>query len=209
MQVYRRLNKLGVCISHPTVSRLVKLCGRHHDKKARLWQKRWTQSLQTHQHVPSTHLSNSQTDASSPACSYVIVGDNIDKNISPRDMRVDNQVNSLHCFNSYAVLDRVNLASLASTDTAGMDSTINLPSSAILPTTEDCSTLRDNYIISVARVICDSIPYFKFMQQCVPTVCHKHASALSKKSETVSYNSYMYIMQICTCIGVFRSHSKE
>ena len=35
-------------------------------------------------------------------------------------------------------------------------------------------------------------PYFKFMQQCVPTVCHKHASALSKKSETVSYNSYMY-----------------
>ena len=118
---------------------------------------------------------------------------NIDKNMSPRDMRVDNQVNSLHCFNSYAVLDRVNLASLASTDTAGMDSTINLPSSAILPTTEDCSTLRDNYIISVARVICDSIPYFKFMQQCVPTVCHKHASALSKKSETVSYNSYMYI----------------
>ena len=44
---------------------------------------------------------------------YIIVGDNIDKNVTPRDMRVGNQVKSLHYFHSYAVQDQVKLGSLS------------------------------------------------------------------------------------------------
>ena len=37
---------------------------------------------------------------------YIVVGDNIDKNVTPRDMTVGNQVKSLHYFHSYAVKDQ-------------------------------------------------------------------------------------------------------
>lgn len=44
---------------------------------------------------------------------YIIVGDNIDKNVTTQDMRVGNQVKSLHYFHSYAVQDRVKLGNLS------------------------------------------------------------------------------------------------
>ncbi len=40
---------------------------------------------------------------------FKIVGDNIDKNVKPRDMRSDYQTRSLHYFHAYAVRDRLNL----------------------------------------------------------------------------------------------------
>ena len=49
---------------------------------------------------------------------YKLIGDNIDKNVKPRNMTSDNQTVSLHYFHSYSVLDRVNLhhkSSIAST----------------------------------------------------------------------------------------------
>eukprot|EP00731_Ephydatia_muelleri_P014001 Em0007g1311a len=47
------------------------------------------------------------------------VGDNIDKTIKPRDMRINNQANSVHYFNVYAVGDRINFSHLSSN--AGYD----------------------------------------------------------------------------------------
>ena len=42
---------------------------------------------------------------------FKIVGDNIDKNINPRHQTIMmNQTKSLHCFQSYAVQDRINLS---------------------------------------------------------------------------------------------------
>ena len=40
---------------------------------------------------------------------FKIVGDNIDKEVRPKNMRSDYQARSLHYFHSYAVKDRVNL----------------------------------------------------------------------------------------------------
>ena len=42
-----------------------------------------------------------------------MVGDNIDKNIRPRDMRTDHQGRSLHYFHTYAVQDRVDLSNVS------------------------------------------------------------------------------------------------
>ena len=42
-----------------------------------------------------------------PPC-YIIQGDNIDKTVRVRSMRVDNQNKSIHYFCSYAARDRVN-----------------------------------------------------------------------------------------------------
>ena len=41
---------------------------------------------------------------------YRIVGDNIDKNVKPRNMTSDFQTRSLHYFHAYAVRDRIDLS---------------------------------------------------------------------------------------------------
>ena len=40
---------------------------------------------------------------------FKIIGENIDKDIKPRDMRADHRTRSLHYFHTYAVKDRIEL----------------------------------------------------------------------------------------------------
>ncbi len=42
---------------------------------------------------------------------YKLVGDNIDKNVTPRHMTIDSQTRSLHYFHVYGVRDRIDLSS--------------------------------------------------------------------------------------------------
>jgi hypothetical protein len=44
-------------------------------------------------------------------CGFKVVGDNIDKNVRPRHMRLDKGTQSLHYFNAYAIMDRVDCSS--------------------------------------------------------------------------------------------------
>ena len=76
-------------------------------------------------------------------------------------MTVDHQVQSLHYFNSYAALDRVDTSTLSTNSPINSpDEIMKIPTSAILPTEEDCDTIRKNYIVLAARVIAERIPYF-------------------------------------------------
>ena len=47
--------------------------------------------------------------------SFKLVGNNIDKTVRPRHMRVDHQAASLHYFNVYAVQDHISFQHLSST----------------------------------------------------------------------------------------------
>ena len=142
----------------------------------------WTESLQDT--AASCSIPPACSDKAS--CSFIIVGDNIDKNVSPRDMQVNSQVQSVHYFNYFAVHDRINTS--FSPDCPTIDP-MSIPTSAFLPTAEDCSGLRRYYITLVARVVTKNMKYFKHLQQCVPiiTCTHVHSDELHKKSETVSY----------------------
>ena len=42
-----------------------------------------------------------------------MVGDNLDKNVQPHDMRVDNQVRSYHFFHTCAVKNRIDLSDMS------------------------------------------------------------------------------------------------
>lgn len=46
-------------------------------------------------------------------CGFRLVGDNIDKTVGPRDMRVNHQSQSLHYFHVYSVKDRVDVRHLS------------------------------------------------------------------------------------------------
>ena len=70
--MYGRLSRLGVCNTQPAVNKLVRLCGKNHDHKIKVWK---AELCNTNQHP-----------IVSKSCSYVIVGDNIDKT---RDMTAE------------------------------------------------------------------------------------------------------------------------
>lgn len=52
-------------------------------------------------------------DISSLLLGFKVVGDNIDKNVKPRHVHQDKQVQSMHYYHSYAVCDRVSISGLS------------------------------------------------------------------------------------------------
>ena len=86
---------------------------------------------------------------------FKIVGDNIDKTVRPRHVRLDRQTQSLHYFNSYAVKDRVNRS----------DTVPDPPSSpnllSLLPDKEDVSEMKHLFEIHVSRIIVENISFMK------------------------------------------------
>ena len=118
---------------------------------------------------------------------YILVGDNIDKRVNPREMRIDQQVQSLHYFHSYAAKNRCE--SLHFDDSKPIGEILSLPMSTFLPTTDDCMAIRNNYIILTSRVIVEYLPSFSAFRQCVPQhIPHRYSDVMSEKSEMVSYN---------------------
>ena len=161
-QVYNRLNKLGICTTHKTAMRAIKKLGNNHDADVVSWK-----------------------ESSPIEPDYIIVVDNVDKNVSPRDMRVGNQMKSLHYFHSYAVQDRVSLGSLSGDGHVSDIKT--LAASAMFPTVGECIRIRTNYIILAARVIVSNLFHFVFLQKCVTQyIPHTFSKKTVEKSVTVS-----------------------
>lgn len=169
LQVYTRLNKFGVCLSHKAVTRIVKKMGDNHDKPLRVWQ---------------ASVSESDSGSRLPYV-YIIVGDNIDKRITPRTMRVDNQVRSLHYFHAFAALSHVETLHLY--DTKPIGDIKALPLSTFLPSEEDCSALRDNYVVLISRILVKHVAFLQPFSKCVPKeIEHMYSEAMAKKSSVVS-----------------------
>ena len=125
MQVYTRLQKLGVCLSHTTTILAVKKMGINHDKVVQDWRCQLNGEvapISKRYNFADNDADNDEDHSdeeviSDVVCSYEndlptdmtisITGDNLDKNVKPRDMRISNQVKSLHLFHSVAPLSRV------------------------------------------------------------------------------------------------------
>ena len=118
--------------------------------------------------------------------------------ISPCDMRVGNQVKSLHYFHSYAVHDRIDVSDLS--DDQPKNDIQSLPVTTFVPSADDCTTLRSNYIFLVARVIVDKLPYFSDLHKCVVQhIPHRHSKAMEQKSKIVSNLHFLLL----DCIYIY------
>ena len=116
---------------------------------------------------------------------FRIVGDNIDKTVKPRNMRLDNQARSLHYFNSYAVKDRVNLLHLSPACTIVNSKDINIEK--LLPTQEDIQNIKDNICILVSRMLVAHIPALKrFATAVCKHIPHRYATEMANTSTVVS-----------------------
>ena len=151
------------------------------------------------------HKRTEESSTSSSSPKYVLVGDNIDHNVSPCHMTAANQTKSFHHFYSYAVHDRVDLSMF--TDECVDIDVEALPTTAFFPSLQDCTKLRENYIILAARVLVANLNFLKPLKSCVPQhIQHCHTTEMTRKSTVVCYDvlcstSYSYTLINFTRIG--------
>ena len=116
---------------------------------------------------------------------YKLVGDNLDKHMKPREMRIDAQSQSLHFFNAYAVRDRVNTSSVSDRPVHPDITTANVEH--LLPTATDDKAIADNFIILIGRILVKYMPFFTHFASGVEKhIRHEYYKEMSQKSVVVS-----------------------
>ena len=126
-----------------------------------------------------------------PYLCYKLIGDNIDKTIKPRDMRVDHQSQSLHYFNMYAVQDRVDLSHLSNESRIMIIDPDEIDFSKFLPLAEDYEAITDNFVVLILKILVEHLPHFSKYAPVVPKdIQHKYSKEMSKKSNVVSFIYY-------------------
>ena len=101
---------------------------------------------QRHHHHPHHHhpAVGMCANVPRPLSTNKLVGDNLDKNVVARDMRIDYQGRSLHFFQMYAVKDRVDLTDVSDGEMKHPNlSTISFKT--ILPTSTDAEFMTTNF----------------------------------------------------------------
>lgn len=92
---------------------------------------------------------------------FRIVGDNIDKTIRRRYLRLDRKNQSLHFFHAFTVANRVDVSQLADTY-PDIQAMMDIDSAAlfVLPKFRDDLILKDNISILVSRVLYKHLDFF-------------------------------------------------
>ena len=87
----------------------------------------------------------------------------------------------------YAVQDRVQGLHLP--DNQPVASVATLPLATFLPNVDDCVALRSEFIVLVARVLIQYLPWFSCLKPVIPDhMPHEYTDLMSTKSEIVSVN---------------------
>ena len=117
--------------------------------------------------------------------SMKFVGDNLDKDVVPNEMRSDYQKRSLHYFHSYAVKDRVDLSGVSDQKVEPDLKSVQL--TELLPTGDDEEKLRTNFTTLVSRVLVKHMKYFTQYSKAVDRhIQHDFSKEMAMKSEVVS-----------------------
>ena len=82
------------------------------------------------------------------------MGDNIDRDIKPRNMQHNRQTKS---FNVYAVQDRIDTSHLHEVHKTPPMLHVN----DFLPSSEDYTLLKNNFAVLVSRILCHRMDFFK------------------------------------------------
>ena len=120
---------------------------------------------------------------------FKLVGDNLDKDVKPRYVRVDQQTKSLHFFHYYAVRDRIDLSSFSNNPNPHLDLTVSdLPFETLLPSASDNQVISYNFGVLVSRVLVEELKYFHntFEGAITHHIIHTHSTKMTRKSEVVN-----------------------
>ena len=117
---------------------------------------------------------------------FKLVGDNVDKNVEPRFMRMEYQTQSLHYFHMYAIKDRINLSAYSDRQESVLAPDDINPLS-LLPSPNDYEALMNNFAILLSRCLVQHCPYFQktFSDVVQNHIYHKYSTEMSMLSEVV------------------------
>lgn len=121
--------------------------------------------------------------------SYKLVGDNIDKNIKRRNVRVDKQTISFHGFHCCAVRDRIDFSGFEDHYRPSFYVPASqLPVDLLLPSQCDNATMEFNFSILISRVLVEELQFFSqtFDDVVTKQIKHCYSNEMSKESEVVS-----------------------
>ncbi len=114
------------------------------------------------------------------------MGDNIDKHVKPREMRIDAQASTLHYFNVYALADRVDVSDLPDEPSLPDLSSINVMD--VLPSRDDHRVLLSNIGVLIGRVIKRRMPFFAtYAAGLEKHIEHPYSREMAHKSEVVRF----------------------
>ena len=123
---------------------------------------------------------------------FRLVGDNIDKNVKPRDMRINSQTSSLHYFHAYAVKDRISFKHLSADATMIFPQDIDF--NVFYPSVEDNFQLVSNFETLVTRMFVQHIPGLQSLSAMANHhIEHQYSKNMALKSEVVcSYTKHKH-----------------
>lgn len=146
--------------------------------------------------APSTAQEQSPEQESKKASSkhgVKVVGDNVDKNVRPRHQTIEKQTQSLHYFNCYACLDRVDLSGLS--DITPVVDIKSIDIKVVLPSSEDVDQLLSNFAVLATRILVEHVPALaKFSGITTDHIKHQHYKEMSTKSKVVGYLDLLTLM---------------
>ena len=158
MQVYSRLNHVGVCVSYTATLSLLDSISKLHT-------------------LPLT-----QWIADDVVFKYC--GDNVDKKKGVRDVRSDHQGELLHMYSILAGRSRTPATHLSFS--GHVASVSSIPAKDLLPSTDDIQAVRSNLITLVSRVLTQYIDDLMPFAKVVPKhIVHTYSAEMAKKSDVV------------------------
>ena len=151
------------------------------------------------QHATSDHVLPDTSASHSNSVFFKLVGDNLDKNVKPRDMRSDHQTESFHFFNTLAVKDRISLAHHSSSATIVNPDTVDLDQ--YLPSSEDYRIMTSNMVTLVSRVLVKHIPSLLPYTPVVEShIKHPRSKEMAQKSSGKHHSIHHFFHLIKRCI---------
>lgn len=144
-------------------------------------------TTQQAQHCP---INQSSCPSSLPnLLGFKLVGDNIDKQVSPRYMRFDCQTRSLHYFHSFAAQDRIDFSHLSDIPPPPLAMSPAEIAKTLLPSPEDNQILRKNFATHVSQILITHMPAMKlaFEDSVDWHIPHLHDKEMSRKSNVVCF----------------------
>ena len=120
---------------------------------------------------------------------FKICGDNIDKTVHCRHMRIDKQVESLHYFHSYAIKDRIKISDVSVISPSNTP-TAEVVISTVQPDDEDDALIHVEFAVLVSRILCKHMPFFK--SNYADVCCTKTRPTIL----IITYNALLIVSQI-------------
>ena len=157
IQVYARLNHVGVALSYTGTLKVVSDISSMHEAPLKKW--------------------------ISSGLPIKFIGDNVDKRKDVRDIRSNHHHSLVHMYSLLVIRPRAYDSSLSTTGST--ENLHKLDASSFLPTAEEINAIKMNLTVLAGRILCAYIKCLNQCAEVVPQhIPHQYSDSMAEKSDT-------------------------